>query len=204
MEHQSNVINTWALSFQLNEAARATMALRENIKRGECDDMEATTMGFEFEHILGHLCLAWHVRLKNDTELKSADHSGFEAMMHSVPQWRPSIHLVEVDEPRQFDQRPRSVPYGTINRAGMLFHLHELSVGLNGLIDDINEKKLDPRDQYRLAERFERPTTCLLMAWHSKWMNSTAIGGAHATDLMRDSLPNWGICLRIVDIDEVV
>jgi hypothetical protein len=95
---KEGVLNRTEVCFQVGEAIQAAQSLVERVRSGELDEACPMVLRIDFEHILGHLCAAWHRKYLSNQEIDEIDDSRFELMYRSVPNWSLNLQLVDMEE----------------------------------------------------------------------------------------------------------
>ena len=88
-------INKGYMCLELNEAQEAICVLIEKIKSGQRDDFGSVALSFDFDHVLGHLCAAWHCAWLSDHRIGKLSAADYEAIRNSVPNWNMKLQLVD-------------------------------------------------------------------------------------------------------------
>lgn len=91
-----------------------------------------------------------------------------------------------------------------INKESVVLHLQEARDEIDLLIASTLSGQLDDLESIAMGYCFKPVLENLCLAWHSKWMSFDDLNGFDddINDIMRDSIPNWGLTMRLVDIDE--
>lgn len=106
MPMEPNTINREAVCFELEEAKNAINTLMEQVRAREHDaDESLSPLSVEFQHIVSHLCRAWHSKWMSDEDIDSLSQAEYDDMSDSIPNWGLSFRLVDIEEPRRFDRR---------------------------------------------------------------------------------------------------
>jgi hypothetical protein len=98
-------INRNDMIFHLREAKQAIDALADEIAAGKHDHDGAVTLGFPFEHIMNHLCAAWHSKWMSPHDIENLTDDQYHQMTSAVPNWGLRLELVDIHEPSEFDRR---------------------------------------------------------------------------------------------------
>jgi hypothetical protein len=86
------------LIFQLEEASRAIQGLIGRVSTGVYDESAAREgLACEFEHILSHLCLAWHRRGLSNAQIDALRDVTYKNMSGDIPNWTGCFRLVATD-----------------------------------------------------------------------------------------------------------
>lgn len=91
-----------------------------------------------------------------------------------------------------------------LNRRAMAQALSDAEVAIQNLRQEVQRGEHDLDSPMTLAVPFQYIVWQLCIAWHSRWLSDSELDllSEAEHDLMRDSIPNWGLAFRLVDIDE--
>jgi hypothetical protein len=91
-----------------------------------------------------------------------------------------------------------------INKNWTVLCLEEARDEIDRVISKAQSGELDDLESIAMGCYFQPILENLCLAWHCKWTSNEDINGtdAETDDIMRDSIPNWGLSFRLVDIDE--
>lgn len=93
----------------------------------------------------------------------------------------------------------------SVNRSAICFELREARNAIDALITEIQLGKHDEDENLSpLSYLFGHIQSHLCRAWHSKWMSDEDLDTLSKDEFneMSDSVPNWTISLKLVDINE--
>lgn len=91
-----------------------------------------------------------------------------------------------------------------INKWHVIMCLREARDELERLILLAEHDELDFLDALEMGYRFKPVLENLCFAWHGKWMTDETFETLDdaTVDVMRHSIPDWGLSFRLVDYDE--
>ncbi len=92
----------------------------------------------------------------------------------------------------------------TMNRFAMSLALSDAEVAISDLRREIKEGQHDSDGCMALGVPFQYVLWQLCIAWHSRWLTDDELNkmSQAENDLLRDSIPNWGLSFQLVDIDQ--
>ena|ERR1019366_2627112 len=99
MAESETPLNKAYLCLELNEAREAISSLIEKIEHGGRDDFGPMALSFDFDHILSHLCTAWHCAWLSKDRISRLTADEYETMHKSVPNWSMDLRLVDPNVP---------------------------------------------------------------------------------------------------------
>jgi hypothetical protein len=88
------IFNKAAIHLQLSEAKIALDDLIKKVEQGKFDEGDDVLIAIDLEDILSHLCLAWHFRCRNDSELQRLSQETYEVLSYSIPKWHEDLRLL--------------------------------------------------------------------------------------------------------------
>ena len=91
-----------------------------------------------------------------------------------------------------------------MNKVAVLRALADAEVAISELRKDIESGSHDDSGPMVLAVPFQYVLWNLCLAWHSRRLTDLELSSltTEQDDSMRDSVPNWGLSFRMVDVDE--
>lgn len=90
-----------------------------------------------------------------------------------------------------------------LNRSAMLRALSDAEVALRELRREIADGEHDADGNLAFGVPFQYIVSQVCIAWNSRWLTDAEIAALSESDcdLMRDSIPNWGLQFQLADLD---
>lgn len=98
---EQEMINHAVMIGELRTAGVLIRRLIDHIDQGSDAAPDHAELANLFEHILGHLCTAWHIRWMSDQQILRIDLATRNQMAHCLPGFDPAYALIDAGAPRR-------------------------------------------------------------------------------------------------------
>lgn len=92
------IINKAYVCADLEEAADSIKSLSEKVKSGELDGDGSIALAVHFQHIINHLCLAWHEKWLREEQMRDFIETKAPVWENAVPDWGFNLTIVDIED----------------------------------------------------------------------------------------------------------